>query len=317
VATSEPDAGAGGADASVLSGMVLRAQSGFYTVETPEGLLEAKLRGRIRRERQTSDLAVIGDRVSVTPRGDGTGAIEAVEPRRSKFSRRQAGPRGLWREDVIVANLDQAVIVFACADPEPHLRMVDRFLVIAEENQVEAVLVANKTDLVGDERAREVFGAYADISYPVHYTSARRGAGVDELAQRLSGRTSVVVGPSGVGKSTLLNTIQPGLRLATGEVSEALHKGRHTTTIAELLPLDAGGYVADTPGLRGLALWDVDPTELPWHFPELRPFLGGCAFNDCSHVHEPGCAVREAVAAGKISEERYESYRRMRAGEER
>jgi ribosome biogenesis GTPase / thiamine phosphate phosphatase len=301
----------------VLTGLVLRARSGFYTVQTADGLLECQLRGRMRRARQASDLAVIGDRVQVMPTGDSVGAIEAVEERRSKFSRRQAGPRGTWREDVIVANADQVVVVFACADPEPHLRMVDRFLVIAEENEIEPVLVANKVDLVGEEAARELFGLYDTVGYPVLYTSARRGIGGEELAQRLASRISVVVGPSGVGKSTLLNAIQPGLRLATAEVSDALHKGRHTTTTAELHPLDAGGYVADTPGLRGLALWEVDPAELPWHFPEFRPFLGHCGFNDCSHLHEPDCMVRAGVEAGDISPERYESYRRMRAGEER
>jgi ribosome biogenesis GTPase len=297
--------------------MVLRAQSGFYIIQTADLVLECRLRGRMRRERQASDLAVIGDRVRVLRTGDGVGMIESVEERRSTFSRRQTGPRGTWREDVIVANADQVVVVFACADPEPHLRMVDRFLVIAEQSEIEPVLVANKVDLVGDDSARALFDLYAGIGYPVIYTSARRGVGVDDLAHRLEGRVSVVVGPSGVGKSTLLNAIQPGLRLATAEVSDALHKGRHTTTTAELHPLDAGGYVADTPGLRGLALWEVDPAELPWHFPEFRPFLGHCAFNDCSHVHEPDCMVRAGVEAGDISPERYESYRRMRAGEER
>lgn len=297
--------------------MVLQARSGFYTVQTVEGLIECRLRGRMRRTRQASDLAVIGDHVRVMSAGDGVGAIEGVEERRSKFSRRQAGPRGTWREDVIVANADQVVVVFACADPDPHLRMVDRFLVIAEQSEIEPVVVANKVDLVGEEVARELFGIYPTVGYPVLHTSARRGTGLDELKHRLAGRTSVVVGPSGVGKSTLLNAIQPGLRLATAEVSDALHKGRHTTTTAQLHPLSAGGYVADTPGLRGLALWEIDPAELPWHFPEFRPFLGHCAFNDCSHLHEPDCMVRAGVEAGDISPERYESYRRMRAGEER
>jgi ribosome biogenesis GTPase len=302
-----------------LSGTILRAISGFYTVRTDDGRdVECRLRGRVKKERQATDLAVIGDRVRVSALPDGTGMIEEVEERRSRFSRRQPGPRGTWKEDMLVANLDQVLVVFACADPPPHVRMLDRFLVVAEHNEIPAVVVANKVDLVGLDRARQTFGLYERIGYPVHYVSAREGIGVEDLADRLSGRTSVVTGPSGVGKSTLLNAVQPGLRLATGEVSEALHKGRHTTTSAELHPLTApgGGFVADTPGLRELGLWQIPDEELPWCFPELVPHLGGCAFNDCSHLHEPRCAVRAAVDAGEIPAERYDSYRRLRLGED-
>jgi ribosome biogenesis GTPase len=302
-----------------VAGTILRAISGFYTVRTDDGRdVECRLRGRVKKERQATDLAVIGDRVRVSLLRDGTGMIEEVEERHSRFSRRQPGPRGTWKEDMLVANLDQVLVVFACADPPPHVRMLDRFLVVAEHNEIPAVVVANKVDLVGLDRARQTFGLYERIGYPVHYVSAREGIGVEDLADRLSGRTSVVTGPSGVGKSTLLNAVQPGLRLATGEVSEALHKGRHTTTSAELHPLTApgGGFVADTPGLRELGLWQIPDEELPWCFPELVPHLGGCAFNDCSHLHEPRCAVRAAVDAGEIPAERYDSYRRLRLGED-
>jgi ribosome biogenesis GTPase len=293
---------------------VLLARSGFYTVETDDGrLLECRLRGVLKKERSSSDLAVIGDRVRVRPLTDDEGVIESVEPRRSKFSRRQPGPRGTWREDVMVANLDQVLVVFACADPMPHLRMLDRFLVVAEHNEVPAAVVANKVDLVGLPAAREAFGLYEAIGYPVHYTSAREGIGLEELADSMAGRTSVVTGPSGVGKSTLLNAIQPGLRLATGDVSEALHKGRHTTTAAELHRLEGSrhGYVADTPGLRELGLWEIPPEELPWCFPEFEAHLGSCAFNDCRHLDEPRCAIRAAVERGDVSEARYDSYRRL------
>ena len=219
---------------------------------------------------------------------------------------------------MIVANLDQVLVVFACADPMPHLRMVDRFLVVAEHNEVEAVVVANKVDLVGLRAAREIFSGYEAIGYPVHYVSAREGIGVEELDDRLVGRVSVVTGPSGVGKSTLLNAIQPGLRIETGAVSEAVHKGRHTTTSAELHPLTGpgGGYVADTPGLRELGLWQVPAEELAWCFPEMREVLGACAFNDCRHLAEPRCAVLAAVAAGRISEARHDSYRRLLLNED-
>jgi ribosome biogenesis GTPase len=304
---------------AALPGSGLRARSGFYTVRLDDGtLLECRLRGRVKQERGNSDLVVIGDRVAVAPLAEGDSMIESVEPRRTRFSRRQPGPRGSWKEDMIVANLDQVLIVFACADPMPHLRMVDRFLVVAEHNQVGAVVVANKVDLVGLAEARSLFASYEVIGYPVHFVSAREGIGVEELADRLVGRVSVVTGPSGVGKSTLLNAIQPGLRIETGEVSATVHKGRHTTTSAELHPLTApgGGYVADTPGLRELGLWQVPPEELAWCFPEMRDYLGRCAFNDCLHISEPRCAVLAAVAAGGISTARYDSYRRLLLNED-
>jgi ribosome biogenesis GTPase len=304
---------------STLPGIVLRARSGFYTVRLDDGtLLECRLRGRVKQERGNSDLVVIGDRVAVAPQADGDAMIESVEPRRTRFSRRQPGPRGSWKEDMIVANLDQVLVVFACADPMPHMRMVDRFRVVAEHNQVEAVVVANKVDLVGLAAARVLFAGYEAIGYPVHYVSAREGIGLEDLADRLVGRVSVVTGPSGVGKSTLLNAVQPGLRIETGAVSEAVHKGRHTTTSAELHPLTApgGGYVADTPGLRELGLWQVPSDELAWCFPEMRDYLGQCAFNDCRHISEPRCAVLAAVAAGQISAVRHDSYRRLLLNED-
>jgi len=297
---------------------VLRARSGFYTIATDDGpLIEAHLRGRMKKDRQASDIAVIGDRVSVELLPDGTGAIESVESRERRFSRRQPGPRGSWREDVMVANADLVVAVFSCDRPPPNPRLIDRFLVVAEYNEVPALLVANKVDLVGADAAQTLFALYERIGYDVIHASAKTRVGVEELRAKLAGRLSIVTGPSGVGKSTLLNALQPGLQLAIGEVSEALHKGRHTTTVAELLPLEGpeGGYVADTPGIRELGLWQMPPTELASAFPEFRPHLGACAFNDCSHLHEPRCGLRAAVESGAVSEERYDSYRRMLTGE--
>lgn len=316
---SASSAAAPSAAPTTLQGVILRAQSGFYTVRADDGRdIECRLRGRVKKERQSTDLAVIGDRVVVRMLDETNGMIEEIEPRHSRFSRRQPGPRGSWKEDMLVANVDQVLVVFACADPMPHVRMLDRFLVVAEHNEVRAVVVANKVDLIGQEAAHEIFGEYERIGYAVHTVSAREGIGVEALAERLAGCTSVVTGPSGVGKSTLLNAIQPGLQIETGDVSTALHKGRHTTTVAELHPLatGGGGYVADTPGLRELGLWQIPPDELAWCFPEFVRHLGECGFNDCRHLEEPRCAIRAAVKDGEISAARYDSFRRLLLNED-
>jgi ribosome biogenesis GTPase len=297
-----------------LEGLVLKAQSGFFWVKTDAGLLECTLRGRLKKERQSSDICVIGDIVEVKQVSPTTGAVEAVAPRRSKLARRAAGSKGIWSEDVMVANVDQVLLVFACTHPDFHPRMLDRYLVLTEISELETVIVANKVDLVGDERARELFAEYERIGYPVAYTSPKTGQGIAELRDRLAGRISIITGKSGVGKSTLLNAVQPGLGLATGDVSDAVGKGRHTTRVAELISLDTatGGYVADTPGIRELGLWRFPLDELDWCFREFRPFLGECYFAGCTHTHEPDCAVRAAVEEGHISAERYDSYTRLR-----
>jgi ribosome biogenesis GTPase len=298
----------------LMRGLIVRAQSGFYTVETSAGALVCQLRGRLKRGRREGDVVAIGDWVQASRLEDGTGMIEEVEPRQRMFSRMAPLPQGEYQQ-ILIANPDQVVLVFACARPEPRLRMLDRFLVIAEKQGIPALIVANKVDLVQNEEARLSFGHYGALGYDVLYTSAKTGDGVIGLKERLAGKVSLLTGPSGVGKSSLLNAMQPGLGLSVRQVSEATSKGTHATVVRQMFPLDGGGYVADTPGLKALALWDIEPEELDGYFPELRPLVESCLFSDCTHVHEPGCAVLKALKDGKIHPERYESYLRMRFGD--
>jgi ribosome biogenesis GTPase len=241
--------------------------------------------------------------------------IEEIEERERMFSRMAPTPRGEYQQ-IIIANPDQVVLVFACAEPIPRLRMLDRFLIVAEKAETPTVIVFNKIDLVGIDQAREMFGHYETLGYPVLYTSVKSDTGVAELGKRLNHQISVLAGPSGVGKSSLLNTMQPGLGLAVRDVSTATRKGRHTTVVRELFPLDGGGYVADTPGLKAMALWDIEPEEVDGYFPELRDLVADCQFSNCTHIHEPGCAVMDAVEDGLVHFERYDSYVRLRIGEE-
>ena len=260
-------------------------------------------------------MAAIGDWVRLTRLDGQKGVIEEVEERTRMLTRLAPTPSGEYQQ-IIIANPDQAVFVFACAQPEPRFGMLDRFLVIAEMQHIPALIVANKIDLVGVQPAEAMFGHYALLGYPLIYTSAKTGQGVEELKERLVGEISVLAGPSGAGKSSLLNTIQPNLGLLARKVSRATSKGRHTTVVREMFLLEGGGYVADTPGLKALALWDIEPEELAGYFPELRELVAECQFNDCTHLHEPGCAVQAALSRGEIHPERYNSYVRMRMGDE-
>ncbi len=297
-----------------LQGLIIKAQSGFFTVETGQGFVVCQLRGKLKQGKATGDIAAIGDKVRVTVLADGSGVIEEVEERERAIVRLDPRPQGDYQQ-VLLANPDQAVFVFACTHPSPRLRMLDRFLVIAEKQQIPALIVANKIDLFLD-KPQEIFGLYETIGYRVLYTSAKTGIGIEELKSALAGKISAFAGPSGVGKSSLLNAMQPGLGLEVNEVSKALNRGKHTPVTRQLFPLEEGGYVADTPGWKSLALWDTEPEEIDAYFPELRGLVQHCQFSDCTHIHEPGCAVRRALDEGKIYPERYESYLRLRAGEE-
>jgi ribosome biogenesis GTPase len=300
---------------STLSGLIIRAQSGFFTVETGEGSFVCQLRGKLKKGPRMGDLAAIGDQVRVSVLEDGSGMIEEIEERKQAIVRLDPRPQGEYQQ-ILLANADQAVFVFACAHPDPKLRMLDRFLVIAEKQDIPAIIVANKVDLVGQENAESIFSLYTEIGYPVIYASTKTGQGVDELRTILTGVVSALAGPSGAGKSSLLNAMQPGLGLEVSEVSRALNKGVHTTVVRQMFPLAGGGYVADTPGWKSLALWDTEPEEIDGYFPDLRDLVMHCQFSDCTHSHEPGCAVLAAVEQGEVHPERYDSYLRLRAGEE-
>ena len=294
---------------------MIRSQSGFFSVQTDKGILVCKLRGRLKQGSREGDLAAIGDQVTVTKIGDGEGLIESVEERQRMISRMAPLPRGEY-EQIIIANPDQIVLVFACAQPEPRLRMLDRFLIISEHQTIPAVIVANKTDLVTEEEARLLFNHYMDIGYSLIYSSVPENLGIEQLWEILAGKISALAGPSGAGKSSLLNAVQPGLGLSIQNVSQTTGKGKHTTVSSELYPLEDGGYVADTPGLKALALWDIEPEELDGYFPDISQFVAQCQFSNCTHVHEPGCAVREAVETGNIHPQRYDSYLRLRFEEQ-
>lgn len=274
-----------------------------------------RLRGRLKRGPRKGDIAAIGDWVKVTRLDETSGVIEEVQERERAFSRMAPTPRGEYQQ-IIVANPDQILVVFACSDPEPRIGMLDRFLVICEKQKIPVTIVANKVDLVGERKARALFGHYPPIGYPVIYTSARTGRGIEQLRSHLEGKLSLLTGPSGAGKSSLLNAMQPGLGLEVRQISQATGKGRHTTVVRQMISLESGGYVADTPGLKALALWDVEPEEIDGYLPELRELVPLCEYNDCTHIEEPGCAVLQAVENNAVHPERYRSYVSMRLGAE-
>jgi ribosome biogenesis GTPase len=312
------------ASGNLLRGIVVRARGHHYdvTILRQEGqdggdVRMCEVRGRLLQERGRDTLVAVGDYVWIIPVGSNRGQIERVEERHSVLSRQHPGV-SRPAEDVILANPDQVLVVFAIVDPEPHLRMLDRFLVIAEANELPAIICVNKVDLSNSQNAEALFGLYSKIGYPVIYASTVTGEGVEELRTQLSDRVTVISGPSGVGKSSLLNTILPGLNIQIGDLREVLGKGRHTTRAAQLyaLPFGTDTFVADTPGIRELGLYEIDDQSLAFYFREFVPFIHGCRYPNCTHDHEPDCAVRDAVELGVIDRERYDSYIRLLHGEE-
>ena len=301
-------------------GIVIKAHGGVYDVQVGEELYHCSLRHHIieadRRERAETkelpyvDLVSVGDWVQISPARSkmDMGYIEDILPRQTQFGRTRVNKL----PQVIVANLDLLLIIFAARDPQLKLRMLDRFLVTAEASGMLPVICINKIDLVQLEKLKAQMALYEDIGYNVIYTSIVTGAGINEMRAVMKDQIAAIVGSSGVGKSSLLNKIQPGLQLRVGDVDERMHKGQHTTTEVSLLPLHFGGFVADTPGIRTLGLFEIDDEQgLDIYFPEMRPYIPECKFAACTHQHEPGCAVKRAVDLGHISGLRYDSYLRI------
>lgn len=307
-----------------LAGLIVKEQSGFYWVEAADGnTYMCELRGRLKEEAKTSDIAAIGDRATISARREeGTdvlmGAIESLAPRQSVLSRAQrtTGKRGVGqaeREQVVIANADRAFFVFAAAQPGPDLDILDRLLVAGEKSGIaELLIVLNKIDLDYPGTVDALMAGYEGIGYRVLRASALRADGLAELKAALAGGISVMTGPSGVGKTSLLNRIQPGLGRQVKAVGRQSEEGVHTTRDSALIRLDSGGYIADTPGIRSLSVWDIEPDELDAYFVDIASQVLDCKFSNCTHTNEPGCAVQAAVTKGEITARRYRSYLELR-----
>lgn len=277
----------------IYSGIVIKAYSGYYYVQTADKVITCTLRGRFKKERFT---LLVGDEVEYSKTAGGKGVIENILPRRSMLRR------------PMIANVDQVLLTFAAANPDINPVLVDRFLILAELSQLNIILCINKIDLADTSELELLCERYRQLSYEVVLVAAKKGVGIDKLRGCFDNHITVLAGPSGVGKSTILNEVEPGLKLVTGEVSEKIGRGKHTTRYAQLLPVSSGGFVVDTPGFSFTEFGGVDPTELADCFPEMAAVAPQCKFTTCLHDKEPQCAVKKAVQEGLITQERYASY---------
>lgn len=319
VVGQDADAATGGfavqpaADDATLPGRVLSVHGLVSIVQAADGrIFQCSTRGVLKSlSTDLRHVVIAGDQVIFTPGSGDEGVIERIEPRRSIVSRTSRN-----RQHAIVANVDQLLIVSSAAEPGLKPNLIDRLLVEAERMQIPPVICINKIDLIDPADLQPLAGVFGQMGYEVLLLSAKLGTGIDRLRRLVKGKESVVAGQSGVGKSSILNAIEPGLELKVGRVSAENEKGRHTTTVAKLIPLEAGGYVVDTPGIRQFQLWDVVPEEVAGFYRDIRPYVSHCRFANCTHQHEADCAVKDAVADGRLDVRRYESYCHLFAGDE-
>lgn len=342
-------------DPEILTGVVLNGAHGIYDVHTDNGVLRCTLRGKLkktfaqaqstrsfskarprgdkllalpksqrtaqREQRETEFLPVrltVGDYVKLRQLDERNGMIEEILPRQSELSRKDVGSTAKRAvQQTLLANLNQVALVFATAQPDPHFGMLDRYLAICESAGVQSLICLNKADLSHEPYVDDAAALYARLGYTVIWMSAVTDQGIDELRAHLKEHTTLFSGPSGVGKSSLVNAIEPGMAIKTGFISEATGKGKHTTTGSQLYPLSGGGWLADSAGIRALAAWNIAPEDLAECFVEFRPYLGECLYSNCQHLEEEGCSIRQAVADGVVDAGRYRSYVRILMGEER
>ena len=299
----------------MYTGLVIKNTGSWYTVKTDDGgqLIDCKIKGNFRLKgiRSTNPVAV-GDRVTIIPNAEGTAFITAIEDRRNYIIRKSSNLSK--QSHIIAANVDQAFLVVTANYPQTSTTFIDRFLASAEAYRVPVTLLFNKTDLLSEEELRYqqmMIDLYDTVGYQCLAISAETGEGIDKVMDMLTGKVTVLSGNSGVGKSTLINRLLPGVNLRTSDISDAHNSGMHTTTFSEMIPLPLGGYIIDTPGIKGFGTFDIEPEELTGYFKEIFRFSKECRFSNCTHTHEPGCAVLKAVEEHFISQSRYQSYLSM------
>lgn len=279
-----------------MQGKIVKGIAGFYYVHV-EGhdIYECKAKGVFRRNHEKP---LVGDncRMEVIDEDKKTGNIVEILERKNSLIRPN------------VANVDQALVIFASVKPEPNYNLLDRFLILMQQNEIPCILVFNKKDLAGDDRLREIESIYEKAGYPVIFTSAEKNIDIDTVAELLKGKTTTVAGPSGVGKSSIINLLQTNVQMETGTISEKIDRGKHTTRHSELIALENNSYILDTPGFSSLALFDVEREDLRWFYPEFEEYMCECKFDNCVHKNEPVCGVKKAVEQGIINKVRYENY---------